>query len=143
MADGERRTRGKPNEIDAFVGRRIRERRLKLGLSQVQLADGLGLTFQQVQKYEKGGNRVGAGRLYALAQVLDVPVSYFFDGAPMPEKVRPVAEALAARSDDPMSSSETQRLVRAYYNLKDERVRARFLAVMRSISGVADDVVDC
>lgn len=140
MADGERRTRGKPNEIDAFVGRRIRDRRLRLGMSQVQLAEGLGLTFQQVQKYEKGGNRVGAGRLYALAQVLDVPVSYFFDGAPPPDKVVPVAEAVAARSDDPMSSSETQRLVRAYYGISDERARSRFLAVMRAIAGLSDEL---
>jgi transcriptional regulator with XRE-family HTH domain len=142
MADGERRTRGKPNETDAFVGRRIRDRRLRLGMSQVHLAEGLGLTFQQVQKYEKGGNRVGAGRLYALAQVLDVPVTYFFDGAPPPAKVVSVPEALAARSTDPMSSSETQRLVRAYYGIKDERARARFLAVMRAISGMSDEAAE-
>jgi transcriptional regulator with XRE-family HTH domain len=70
-----------PNSIDVHVGNRIRTRRLALGMSQEKLAGGLGLTFQQVQKYEKGANRVGASRLLAISDILEVPVSFFFDGA--------------------------------------------------------------
>ena len=71
-----------PNPIDKYVGSRIRMRRLMLSMSQEKLADALGLTFQQVQKYEKGTNRVGASRLQAISNALEVPVSFFFDGAP-------------------------------------------------------------
>ena len=74
-----RRTRGKPTEVDVYVGRQVRQRRQLLGLSQTKLAEALNITFQQVQKYERGSNRVGAGRLYQLATVLDVPVGYFFE----------------------------------------------------------------
>jgi len=137
-----RRTRGKPNEIDAYVGQKIRERRLVLGISQERLADALGLTFQQVQKYERGANRVGAGRLYALSLALGVSVDFFFADAPLPEKVRPMPEALAARTVDPTSSAETRRVVRAYYGVSDERIRARFLAVMRALGGQPDEPED-
>src|SRR5579872_1601759 len=70
---------GKPNPVDAHVGTRVRMRRTLLGMSQEKLGDSLGLTFQQVQKYERGANRVGASRLFELSRVLDVPVSFFFD----------------------------------------------------------------
>src|SRR5258707_1346983 len=75
-------TNGRPNPIDVHVGSRIRRRRTLLGMSQERLGDALGLTFQQVQKYERGMNRVGASRLFALSQVLDVPISFFFDDVP-------------------------------------------------------------
>src|ERR1700722_12993428 len=73
-----------PDPVDKHVGSRVRMRRLMLGLSQGKLADQLELTFQQVQKYEKGSNRIGAGRLHQLSHILDVPVSFFFEGAPKP-----------------------------------------------------------
>src|SRR5438874_12259665 len=71
-----------PNPVDKHVGSRVRMRRLMLGMSQGKLADGIGLTFQQVQKYEKGANRIGASRLQHLANILQVPISFFFDGLP-------------------------------------------------------------
>ena len=71
-----------PNPIDTFVGSRVRMRRLMVGMSQEKLADGLGITFQQVQKYEKGTNRIGASRLQQISRILQVPVSFFFEGAP-------------------------------------------------------------
>ena len=77
-----RRKSDKPNPIDIHVGTRVRLRRTLLGMSQEKLGDALGLTFQQVQKYERGANRIGASRLYDLSRVLDVPVSFFFDGTP-------------------------------------------------------------
>ena len=78
----QRKTRGKPTYIDVHVGQRVRQRRTLLGYSQERLADALNLTFQQVQKYERGANRVGAGRLYELSHALDVPVNYFFEELP-------------------------------------------------------------
>lgn len=82
-----------PNPIDKHVGSRVRMRRMMLGLSQEKLGDALGLTFQQVQKYEKGTNRIGASRLQQIAHILQVPVSFFFDGLP---GAKPAPEGLAA-----------------------------------------------
>ncbi|MCA8929541.1 MAG: helix-turn-helix transcriptional regulator [Alphaproteobacteria bacterium] len=133
----QRKTRGKPNSVDVHVGNRVRQRRTLLGLSQERLASALDLTFQQVQKYERGANRIGAGRLYQLARALDVPVTYFFedmDDASYPpsalhEGAGPSYEA------DPMSQRETLLLVRAYYAIPDPAVRRRMLDLMRSMAG--------
>ena len=81
-SSGRMASKGFPNPIDVHVGSRIRLRRTLLGMSQERLAEAIGLTFQQVQKYERGANRIGSSRLYQLSQVLDVPVSYFFDDMP-------------------------------------------------------------
>lgn len=80
-----RRQEPETTAVDVHVGARVRHRRILLGLSQGQLAEGLGLTFQQVQKYEKGANRIGAGRLYDVARRLDVPVGYFYEGLDQPD----------------------------------------------------------
>lgn len=134
-----RRTRGKPNEIDAHVGSRVRERRLLLGMSQERLADAMGLTFQQVQKYERGANRIGAGRLYSLSLALAVPTDYFFVEAPLPKTTRAVPEALAAAQvTDPMGSRETRKLVSAYYGINDPRSRAACLAFAKALAGERD-----
>jgi transcriptional regulator with XRE-family HTH domain len=114
-----RRKSDKPNPIDVHVGARLRLRRTLLGMSQEKLGEAIGLTFQQVQKYERGANRVGASRLYDLSRVLDVPVSFFFDD------INPETAA-AARGEpsegdtapqryepDPMMRRETLELVRA------------------------------
>ena len=140
----QRKTRGKPNSIDIHVGSRVRQRRTLLGLSQEKLASALDLTFQQVQKYERGANRIGAGRLYQLSKALDVPVTYFFD-----EVDGDVAEACGAPSvsaqppqqADPMAQRETLLLVRAYYSIQDPAVRRRMLDLMRSMGSEtgADD----
>jgi transcriptional regulator with XRE-family HTH domain len=141
-----RRT-GKPNPVDVHVGSRVRLRRTLLGLSQEKLGDALGLTFQQVQKYERGANRIGASRLFDLSRVLDVPVSFFFDdmSADMPSKKPPADIDLdeVSRSGfdvDPMARRETLELVRAYYRIKDPLVRKRVFELAKALANVADDV---
>ncbi|HSV29069.1 MAG TPA: helix-turn-helix domain-containing protein [Candidatus Omnitrophota bacterium] len=125
---------GKPNPIDIHVGGRVRLRRTLLGITQEKLAESLGLTFQQVQKYERGANRVGASRLFDLSRVLDVPVSFFFEE--MSEDVQKNSPGLIGNSADPESAvanykgdpvmkRETLELVRAYYRIKDPDVRKR------------------
>jgi len=133
----QRKTRGKPNAVDVHVGNRVRQRRTLLGLSQERLATALDLTFQQVQKYERGANRIGAGRLYQLARALDVPVTYFFedlDDAHYPAAGNVHEKAAPAYQADPMSQRETLLLVRAYYAIPDPAVRRRMLDLMRSMA---------
>jgi len=133
----QRKTRGKPNAVDIHVGHRVRQRRTLLGLSQERLATALDLTFQQVQKYERGANRIGAGRLYQLARALDVPVTYFFDDmvdAQYPSTAAVHENSAPAYQGDPMSQRETLLLVRAYYAIPDPAVRRRMLDLMRSMA---------
>ena len=137
-----RKPKNVANEIDAHVGSRLRLRRLLLGISQEKLGGALGLTFQQIQKYERGANRVGASRLFDLSRVLDVPVSYFF--ADMPEETAAVMPArLAGKAPasrelsldaDVLLSKETAELVRAYYAIGDLEVRRRTLDFLRTVS---------
>src|SRR5215470_1681755 len=117
-------SQGNPNPIDVHVGSRVRLRRTLLGMSQQRLGDAIGLTFQQVQKYERGANRVGSSRLFQLARVLDVPVSYFFEemSAETTARAKAVATDPGFAEDtsvgyqaDPMTKRETLELVRAYY----------------------------
>ena len=100
-------------EIDQRIGRRIRERRVVLGLNRTKLADGLGITSQALQKYEKGSNRIAAGRLYGCAQLLNVSPSYFFEGM----------ERSDSRTPDVMKTDEVLNLVRAYYRISDPTER--------------------
>ena len=102
-----------PHPIDLHVGRRARERRTLEGMSQTAVAEKLGLTFQQVQKYERGYNRISASRLYELAQIFDVPVAYFYEGM----------EAGKGAPDDSLSKRETLELVKAYHSISDPAVR--------------------
>ena len=106
-------------KIDQRIGRRIRERRVVLGLNQTKLAAGLGISFQQVQKYEDGSNRMGAGMLYGCAQLLDVPPEYFFEGL----------EGSDSGTPDVTKSDEAMKLARAYYRISDptERLHVRKL----------------
>ncbi len=121
------------NPIDVHVGARIKLRRTLLGLSQEKLGDALELTFQQVQKYEKGTNRVSASKLYRLAQILDVPISFFFDalqgaggfGDDAPPEFM---------EDDLLYRRETVALVRAFYAIPDSVVRDRLLSLVKSLS---------
>lgn len=135
-----RRT-GKPNPVDVHVGSRVRLRRTLLGLSQEKLGDALGLTFQQVQKYERGANRIGASRLFDLSRVLDVPVSFFFDD--MSQDVPGRAPAVELEIDDvsqggfdvdPMARRETLELVRAYYRIGDPKVRRRLFEMTKALA---------
>ncbi len=110
------RTIGKdgPHPVDVHVGHRLRMRRTLLGMSQEQVAEALGLTFQQLQKNERGANRIGSSRLFELSNILDVPVSYFFEE--MPAKMNNLSRGAVPRDEfDPMTTGETLELVRAYY----------------------------
>jgi transcriptional regulator with XRE-family HTH domain len=135
---------GKPNPVDIHVGGRIRLRRTLLGMSQQKLGDAIGLTFQQVQKYERGTNRVGSSRMFELSRVLDVPVSYFFEdmGADTAARGRQHAmghASAAAESDerDPMTKRETLELVRAYYKIIDPKVRKRLFEMTKALGAAA------
>ncbi len=134
---------GRPSPIDVHVGSRIRLRRTLLGLSQERLGDQIGLTFQQVQKYERGANRVGASRLFDLARVLDVAISYFFEDMPdnvagplahSARRMHGLAETQDPFGDDTMSRRETLELVRAYYRISDPAVRKRVFDLVKSMA---------
>ncbi len=118
----------KPHPVDVHVGRQLRIRRLSLGLSQTEVAKRLGLTFQQIQKNEKGANRIGAGRLYDLAEILDVPVSYFYDG--LGERPRAPTGTLSA---------EVLATAALLERVSDPAVRRKLRALIRSLAGARDD----
>ena len=130
------------NPVDVHVGTRVRLRRTLLGMSQEKLGQAVGLTFQQVQKYERGVNRISAARLHKLSQVLDVPVLFFFDDMP-PELSGTSGGNLSGMSESPvesveveaMSRRETIELVRAYYRISDPLVRRRIGDLVKSIAG--------
>jgi len=133
----------RPSPIDVHVGSRVRLRRTLLGLSQEKLGDALGLTFQQVQKYERGVNRIGASRLFDLSRVLDVPIGFFFDD--MPDAMGGTANMAARRSygvadqqdgfdDETLHRRETLELVRAYYRINDPAVRKRVFELIKSLT---------
>ncbi len=127
----------KPNPIDVHVGGRIRLRRNMVGMSQEKLGEHLGITFQQIQKYEKGTNRVGASRLQAIASFLEVPVSYFFEGAPGERPSEGFAEdSQTAFVVDFLSSTEGLLLNRAFARIGDPKVRRRIIDLVRTL---ADD----
>jgi transcriptional regulator with XRE-family HTH domain len=137
----------RPSPIDIHVGSRIRLRRTLLGMSQERLGDALGLTFQQVQKYERGVNRVGASRLFDISRVLDVPISYFFEDMPEGMSEGPVSgprgrmygfaeaqEPFNAGVDDQLTKRETLELVRAYYRITDPTMRKRMFDLMKAMA---------
>ena len=136
---------GAPNPVDVHVGRRMRLRRTLLGMSQEKLGEAIGLTFQQVQKYERGMNRISASKLWKLSNVLDVPVSYFFDDLGVDEDGRaPVSAGGEASSTDslaldPMAKRETLELVRAYYKIADPLVRRRLFELTKAAAGAGDN----
>lgn len=121
-----------PNATDIHVGSRIRLRRVMLGLSQEKLGDGLGITFQQVQKYEKGTNRVGASRLQHISELLDVHISYFFEGTPDASEDRPASPPSVL--SQLLNSKEGISLVKAFAGIEDSRVRRRVLELVQSLS---------
>src|SRR5689334_22274928 len=128
---------GTPNPIDVLVGTRLRLRRSMLGLSQARLGEAIGLTFQQVQKYERGANRIGASRLHELSRVLNVPVSFFFDDTDpvRAQAIGDFAESSAeAFKSDPLRKAETIELVRAYFSIKDATVRRRLLDLVKALT---------
>jgi transcriptional regulator with XRE-family HTH domain len=125
--------------IDLHVGAQARARRILLGLSQERLADGLGITFQQVQKYERGSNRISASRLYNMAELLDVPITYFFEG--VDGRGGPAASKAKSRKDngreypeDMMRRKETLNLLRHYYSIPDSNLRQRFADLLKGVN---------
>ena len=130
------------NPVDRHVGSRVRMRRLILGMSQSKLADGLGLTFQQVQKYEKGTNRMGASRLQHVSHILQVPVLFFFEGAPqLTGQSKGNGEAAApAYASEFLATSDGIALTKAFMRIKDISLRRR---IVELVEGIAGDALSC
>jgi transcriptional regulator with XRE-family HTH domain len=138
----------KSHPVDTHVGARMRQRRTLLGMSQTKLGDAVGLTFQQVQKYERGSNRVSSSRLFEFAKVLDVPVAYFFDempanalsGRPMSGRGRKgfgEAGTPFEQEKDPLIKRETLELVRAYYKIRETPVRKRIYEMVKAVGAAS------
>ncbi len=121
-----------PNPVDIHVGKRLRQRRTFVGMTQEQLGAALGITFQQIQKYERGANRIGASRLFDICRILDVPPQFFFEAMPTNGEATDAAP-LAPRSDDPVDR-ETMDLVRAYRQIDSSSVRHRLLELARALA---------
>ena len=136
-----------PNPIDRHVGSRVRMRRILLGMSQEKLGEALGLTFQQVQKYEKGTNRIGASRLQQISTTLNVPPAFFFDGAPSLEET-PGGGPLSLVAEPPSSSyvldfistAEGLHLNKAFARIQDAKVRKRIIDLVASIAGEEENI---
>jgi transcriptional regulator with XRE-family HTH domain len=127
----------KPNPIDIHVGSRIRLRRNMLGMSQEKLGENLGITFQQIQKYEKGTNRVGASRLQAIASILGVPVAFFFEDAPGQEPAGPGGMAEDSPTSfvvDFLNSAEGLQLNRAFARIPDPKVRRKLIDLVKALA---------
>ena len=126
-----------PNPIDKHVGSRVRMRRMMLSMSQEKLGDALGLTFQQVQKYEKGTNRIGASRLQQIAHILQVPVSFFFEGAPHSAGHGGMNEAPSpAYVADLLATSDGLSLTKAFMRIKSSKLRRRIVDLVEQIAGI-------
>jgi transcriptional regulator with XRE-family HTH domain len=144
VANDEKGSR-RPNPIDVHVGSRVRFRRMLLGMSQERLGEKLGLTFQQIQKYEKGINRIGASRLFDLAQVLGVPVQFFYEEAPAAEARQLAPDGFAERSADNsivefLRSRDGLELNKAFVRISDAKARRAIVDLVRSLAN--DDVND-
>ena len=131
---------GKPHPVDVHAGARVRQRRTLLGMTQTDLGNAIGMSFQQVQKYENGKNRISASRLFALVRVLDVSIEYLFED--MPSEVAAISPATKRRGKakkppsyepDPMVKRETLELVRAYFEIEDADVRKRVSLLIRAM----------
>ena len=141
-SSGRMASKGFPNPIDVHVGARLRMRRTLLGMNQERLADASGLTFQQIQKYESGANRVSSSRLYDLARILEVPLSYFFDAMSASVSAQTPSELMRAdrrpaaidNEKDPLAKRETLEFVRAYYKITDPPVRRRLFELTKAVA---------
>ncbi len=140
MERGEEKGSRRPNPIDVHVGSRVRLQRMLLGVSQERLGERLGLTFQQIQKYEKGVNRIGASRLFDLAQVLGVPIQFFYDDAPAVQSHALTVPGMAERSADGyifdfLNTREGLELNRAFARISDPKSRRAILDLVRKLAG--------
>jgi transcriptional regulator with XRE-family HTH domain len=133
-----------PNPVDVHVGGRLRLRRTLLGMTQTSLGEAIGLTFQQVQKYERGMNRIGSSRLYDLARVLDVPINFFFEEMPAgvasksPAQMRGLAEPIDTFEPDIAAKRETLELVRAYYKISNPHLRKRLFEMVKALGAASE-----
>ncbi|MDY0872691.1 helix-turn-helix domain-containing protein [Dongia rigui] len=138
-SSGRMASKGFPNPIDVHVGKKLQLRRTLLGMSQERLGTLIGLTFQQIQKYESGANRVSSSRLFDIAQVLDVSIPYFFEGmtseveGQSPGHLQGAVPLVTDAEKDPMARRETLELVRAYYQIKSPKVRKNLVDLARSL----------
>ncbi len=143
---GHGRGTGIPSPVDVHVGARLRQRRTLLGMNQTNLGNAIGVSFQQMQKYENGANRISASRLFDLSRVLDVPIEYFFDDMPLEfaasspatEKRGRVKE-LPSYKPNPMAKRETLELVRAYYKISDPQIRKRLFEMTKAIATASNN----
>jgi transcriptional regulator with XRE-family HTH domain len=130
--------KGRANSIDENVGVQLRQRRALLGLSQEKLAEQVGITFQQIQKYENGANRISASRLYEFSKVLDIPVSFFFENFSNNENANPGLadneQSLFEGPDDVMRRKETLELIRVYYSIENPKLRKDLFKLVRSMA---------
>ena len=150
MPKGPGRKRGSTayNPIDVHVGARLRARRTLLGLTQMALGDAMGMTFQQLQKYEKGSNRISASRLYDVSKLLDIDISYFFDEMDQATKGKSPAKLRhqkpkgspekPPKSEDPLHRRETLELVRAYYRITDPKIRGHVRKLFQTTASVSN-----
>jgi transcriptional regulator with XRE-family HTH domain len=143
-SSGRMASKGYPNPIDVHVGARIRLRRTLLGISQTTLAEAIGLTFQQVQKYEKGTNRVSSSRLVDMANALEVTVSFFFEEMSAGVQKQTPSELMRTKQQptndedrDPLAKRETLEFVRAYYKIQDPAVRKRVFELTKAVAKAA------
>lgn len=132
-----------PDPIDRYVGARVRARRVGIRLSQTKLGEAIGVTFQQVQKYENGTNRIGASNLFKIGKTLGVDVSYFFEGVdqlPEAQATGSPSETLVVPfQDDPMTSREAIELMHNYYRVKDSTVRKRLAQFVKSLAHTGEE----
>ena len=146
IVKAERLPPGVANPVDIHVGHRVRLRRTLLGLSQERLGAAVGLTFQQIQKYERGANRIGASRLYEFSKILDVSIAYFFEDIPGELKTHAGRFKAGLRDHeqdeiarDPLVKRETLELVRAYYRIRSPRARKRLFELTKSLARMSTD----
>jgi transcriptional regulator with XRE-family HTH domain len=137
----EKNKKGRANSIDKYVGTRLRQRRSLIGMSQEKLAEAVGITFQQIQKYENGANRISASRLFQLSKILDVPVGFFFENysgrTKIPAAYKGLAEGKQAGiegQEDLMQRKETLELVRIYYSIRDPQLRKDLLKLVKGMA---------
>ncbi len=148
---GQKRGSNAYNPIDVHVGARLRARRTLLGLSQTALGDAIGISFQQLQKYEKGSNRISASRLYDVSKLLDVDIGYFFDEmdqatksespAHLSHKKSKRSPRKPPKSEDPLHKRETLELVRAYYGITDPKIRGHVRKLFQSTASASNPTV--
>lgn len=133
--------KGRANNIDEHVGTQLRQRRALLGLSQERLAEQVGITFQQIQKYENGANRVSASRLYEFSKVLEIPVNFFFENLGSNENQQALAgfsdndQAAFEGPDDILKRKETLELIRVYYSIENPKLRKDLFKLVKSMAG--------